>query len=645
MKNIFIVFSGLMIGTASLFPAVVTVFNKTHYPLWVAVYSQKGLVHNQTISPQLINQQSLIVFDTYINNKNDLTNSIAIAYSPSLLLPTMNQTQWKKIVHKRCSYFYEKTFYIERVQGILAVYNSLEWHITHPFITAFYYVESLVTEPIEDSLDDYLPAIEYNPHDQHGAFIREGNQLHPGERLYVQKRKQRVKAALEEMFKMPVRDHSIPTISCAFSGGGLRAAIGTLGSLGGLEKTGLLDAIMYGSFVSGSSWGYAGWCDRGGALVDYKKEFFSAIAQGIAPQSKKEVELMAQALLVKVIQGQPVTLVDIFGTLLANRLCGYYAADPHQCYISHALNRVRDGKWMMPIYTAIHAQEYPEGMWYEFTPYEAGSAWLAKYVPIWAFGRQCVDGQSIDYAPEQSLGYMLGLCSSAFAAQVEQIYETFKANISSEKIKALIQELLKPVAQKRLTYAQVHNFSAGMYKDAIPQLKFLHLADAGTYPGFNFPYPPLSQERPERSSDIIIFFNMAIDVSPGESLLAAAQYARTHNIKFPPIDLSKINQETLTVFKDLSDPTVPIIIYLPLINDPALWPLLELPEYQNYKPLIYNFDIKECMTTGSCLTFQTSCDEYISERIAALTEFNLRVHKERIEDEIKAVMNYKNDAK
>lgn len=641
MKNIFIACAGLIIATSSLFAEQITVYNKTHYPLWVSVYSQNDLMHHQTLPPQLISQQSSFVLECPLAHKESLINSLAISYSPSLFLSTMNQDQWKKIVHKRCSYFYEKTFYIERVNGILAVYNSLEWHITHPFITAFNYVENLITHPIEDSIDDRLPAIEYNPHAHHGAFIREGNQSHPGERLYVQKRKQKVRAALEKVLQQSVNDEAIPTISCAFSGGGLRAAVGTLGYLSALEKSELLDAIMFGSFVSGSCWSYAGWCARGGSLDDYKKEFFSAISKGIIPKTQKEIELIGKALLVKIIQGQPVTLVDIFGLLVGNVLFGYYAPDPHQCYMSHALERVRDGQWMMPIYTAIHAQEYPQGMWYEFTPYETGSSWLGKYVPTWAFGRQCVDGQSIDYAPEQSLGYILGLCASAFAAEIQEIYETFKNNINSVKIRALLEELLKPVANERLTYAQVHNFSAGMYKNALPQFKFLHLADAGTYPGFNFPYPPITKQRPERDSDIIIFFNMGIDVSPGDSLLAAQKYARTHNLKFPPIDISSIEQDSVTVFKDVSDTTVPVLIYIPLINDPALWYLLDLPEYSSYKSLVYNFDIKQCVTTGICETFQTYYDQYTSEQIAALAEFNLRVHKERIVDEIKAVMERK----
>lgn len=614
----------------------VIIHNKSNYDLWISLYQKNISEYKQcTVPKKILKESSLNIVIPSSLSSAELY--LTIDYVPTNLTSTVHQREWNNgIIHKNINYFYKKKFYIQRLNGILLLYNSIEWNISNPLLNAFTSLKESSVNFLTQGLMNTISAIFPNPHRDHTAYVREGNQLHPAEKLCMQKRKHVIHKKLEQYYNCSFAKESIPTISCAFSGGGLRASAATLGSLIGLEKTGLMDTVLFGAFISGSSWSHIGWSMREIPLEDYKKEFFNAVSQGIIPKSIQEYDHICNALFVKMIEGQPITIVDIFGALIANTLFGYYTDNPHQCYLSQTKKRIRDGKHFLPIYNAINANQSIDVSWFEFTPYEAGSALLQKYIPLWALGRKCIDGNSVDFAPEQTCGYMMGIFGSAFAAQIGEIYDTFKDSIQSHTIKNIIETLLKPVNNDRLTCAKLYNFSTGMFKYAIPQELYLTYADAGSNPGFNFPYPSLSEERPDRSSDIIIFFDMGVADSPGEPLLQAQHYAQTHNLKFPPISIDTIYDNTLTVFKDNNDQSVPIIIYMPLINNASLEHYLNRNEYAAYKDILYNFDIHSCISLGKCTTFTATYDTHTSECLAALAELQIMINKDTIYEIIRS---------
>jgi len=84
---------------------------------------------------------------------------------------------------------------------------------------------------------------------------------------------------------------------------------------------------------------------------------------------------------------------------------------------------------------------------------------------------------------------------------------------------------------------------------------------------FNLPFPPLL--RPERQLDIILVMDASASVKDAPALAKAAEYARIHGLKFPPINLHNIDKKIVSVFKDETDSTIPVVIYFPRIANPA----------------------------------------------------------------------------
>jgi hypothetical protein len=618
----------------------ITIYNGTNYTLCAAVYYEHTDQYRRSGETRSIPTNSSLVIDRPVP-VSGASRALAIDYQNNLLTDAIDRQEWSTLVHKSVDRVWEKTFYIKRINGILKLYNPLEWHIIQPAWNLASGVYTFLMYPFQDVADTQLSAIVHNPYKDRGAFVRESNTLHPGEKQYQHERFVRIKKTLQAMSLLSSDAHSIPIMSGAFSGGGMRASLATVGFLSGLEKIGLLDAMMYGAFISGSAWSYASWCAYGGTLEEHKNRFIRIAQKGIVPRSAKEIELMAQALLVKVVMDQPISVADLFGVLLGNLFFEEFGDQRHRVYMSHSTQRVRDAQMLFPVYAAIRAEPLFDPMWYEFTPYEVGGAWLGKYAPTWAFGRMFVDGASCDYAPEQSLGSILGMLASIFAAQAQEIYQDIEPSISSSTIKDLLQSLLKPIYYDRLTSAEMRNFSAGLYKQTVPNLEILRLADAGSEPGFNFPYPLLSPDRPERSADLIIFFDMTVSGTRGQDLLSAQKYAHDHGYPFPSIDLSTIGDKAVALFKG-ETPQTPSILYVSLWNEKALLPLLEAPEYAQYKQYVEGFDITTCAANGPCDIFNFTYKPEQAQQLMAMAEFNVVAHKDLLLQLLKSIGDDKN---
>ncbi len=114
------------------------------------------------------------------------------------------------------------------------------------------------------------PAILNNPYAQEKASVRFGNNLSEGELDYLVNRKPKVHAALEKALDISLEGAYVPTIAMVCSGGGYRAMLGTIGSLSGLKRIGLLDTVTYISSLSGSTWALGVWMSTGMTILQLK---------------------------------------------------------------------------------------------------------------------------------------------------------------------------------------------------------------------------------------------------------------------------------------------------------------------------------------------------------------------------------------
>lgn len=278
-----------------------------------------------------------------------------------------------------------------------------------------------------------------------------------------------------------------------------------------------------------------------------------------------------------------------------------------------------DGKLPIPIYTAVRGESglKPEELaWYEFTPWEVGGAWLGMYVPSWAYGREFKNGVSKDFGLEKSFGFNLGTYGSAFSATVEQMYKELEEKIPVDLVKTILKEtVVKGVGEKRLTWAEVYNFTYKMEQSPIKQLKRIKAIDGGL--AFNLPYPPVSGERLERKADILIFLDASATIKGAQELQKTEAYARRKGLKFPVINYAGIEQQAISIFKNVQDPTIPIVIYIPRVNDPKILKQLHEPAFARFKHL-EKFDVEKCTKQEFCSTYNF---KYNHEQLHSLSDF------------------------
>ena len=622
---------------------------------------------------------------------------LVISPDPRVLKETLNEYEYWTLPWVNIGTLHGSSFYLAQKDEQLGGYNIVDWKVVKPAIELAEKVEKKMRSMAEKLVKNY-PAVQRNPYKNRVAavvkrdlqlderiylethlpyliflskklegsiddldpddyaylsahfflvkrLLKKLNQnLHPGERAYLDKRLTYVAISLEKLLGREIDHKQVPKIALVASGGGYRAMISTVGSLIAAQDTGLLDVTTWMVGLSGSTWALGGWTVRGISPQKFKDLLFTKIEKKLQSITRHEIELLINALLVKVAFGQKVTVVDLYGGFLANRLLSDFGDARHRVYLSQQTEQIKNGNWVFPIYTAVRRGVGVLPTWYEFTPYEIGSPSLNLYVPTWAYGRKFVAGESMDFAPEQSLGYNFGTFGSAFAITFSRMYGELLAGACGLKktilefvfdkiVKQLTGEIrLAEFGQKRvsLSWAEVFNFTKGIPASPIKDKKIIKLVDAGIE--FNLPYPPISGERSaERKADVIIFLDYSGDIKSSSELKKCEDYARNKGLKFPPINYTGLAEKAVSIFKDENDPAVPVVIYLPLIKDRVLWQKyrdkLGFEQFQKY---LDTFDPVQCEEKDFCSTFNFQYKPKQAERLSAQTEFNLKASMDKI---------------
>jgi phospholipase A2 len=473
------------------------------------------------------------------------------------------------------------------------------------------------------------------------AHVRSGNDLHQKEREFLVNRRSKIITSLEKILKISLKEKHVPKISIICSGGGYRAMLGSIGAFSGLQAIGLLDSITYVSALSGSTWAVGLWMSTGMTLKQLKAYISKQLTVDFYKIKRPDSHKIAHMLLVKTAFQQPFSTVDLFGAFLAQHLLNDFFGDASQMiHISDQMKNIQDGTFPFPLYSAVDGRINIRGNipWYEFTPLEVGSAHYGLYVPMWAYGRRFDKGVSIDYAPEQSLGFHFGVFGSAYGGHFKSAWNRVLHNLVSSQAKAIIEKKLlhSRAANMRFAWARVRNFMIGMdTHDSLQQNKLLKLVDAGIEG--NLPYIPLSGEREERKQDILIVFDFSQKIPT--ALKEAEKYARMKNLKFPVVDYTDIHKKTISIFKDDQDREVPVVIYMPRISDYELWKEKKRePRYKKYHDIeCFNFDY--CIQFGPCYTTNFRYALHQSKEVMDQMEFNVVANEHKIIEAIKWVVN------
>lgn len=461
----------------------------------------------------------------------------------------------------------------------------------------------------------------------------------------VQHRARVNKQAYEQYFNRHLTEDELPRIGLIGSGGGYRALFLTLGYYMAAHEIGLLDICSYMSGLSGSTWLMGPWIYSQKPIHVFYDFVLNrirnkAFSMKEAAYNLSMTSLLNENLYPKILMKQPISSVDIYGALLEQALMS--PGSPNT--LSAQQHLLQSGAYPFPLYTAIsmnHAGLNPSYDWYEFNPIAITNLSLKRSIPAYAFNWQFKAGSSVEPAPEQHFGYLMGIFGSAYAANVKDALSivTHRLQRKDEALCPIPENYYQTIfsflshLQKipgfnvfRLSPARINN----PFKDdtnstvlALAQKKYLTMIDAGI--DYNLAGLPLL--RPERHVKACIVLDASRPYMMDHSLRKLLQHAhQQYGYTYQRVDDN--SSHTLRIFKDSANKG-PLLIYLNFLKDeklfheatenPALQPLLQRYDLAHFDPV-------ECVERGFCNTanFNYTADQ--CEQLCAWAQLCLKIH-------------------
>ncbi|XP_053330436.1 cytosolic phospholipase A2 delta-like [Spea bombifrons] len=457
--------------------------------------------------------------------------------------------------------------------------------------------------------------------------VRLGYDLCEDEKIFLQNRSKMVAAALKKVLKLDrdLEDHEVPVIAVTTTGGGTRAMTSLYGTLSGLKKMNLLDAVSYITGASGSTWCMSklyedpDWSQKDltkpikearKSVTDSKRSAFSLDRLSFY---REEMEKRAK-------MGYKASFTDLWGLLLESM----YHDGLNDTKLSDQRKALNHGQNPLPLCLAMNVKDIEKTTldfkeWCEFSPYEVGLLKYGAFIRAEDFGSQFFMGRLTKRLPESRLCYLQGLWSNIFsinlmdawvaAVSSEHFWYRFTRdtvyNLDEEEFLAkkraesgletrlyeptgVFSSTVKNILTNRPIDGEHHNFVRGLqiHKDYAKQKGFnsfkdtqldqspnqltpftddLCLVDSAYYINASFP----SLLREERKVDIILSFDYGLS-GHFKSVEQTKSYCTNQKLPFPNIELSDADREhpkECHVFSDPEDPEAPVILHFPLVND------------------------------------------------------------------------------
>lgn len=465
---------------------------------------------------------------------------------------------------------------------------------------------------IRDSLPVALP--------QDRIVVETSTDLSDKEKKFLEKRSKKASNVLKEKFNInqPLK------IAFCCSGGGNRAMIGTLGLLTAAAKSHLLDATLYISGLSGSTWTIAPFCylastslqdkDYETILKTMKKGLYEMLDDysmfqfhGVSTPPLLSFESADDFLLEvskRFAYNQPLTLVNFFGYIVGDYALKPMGNDRISEKWTTIAKQMEEGNNPLPLCSAIFESDkwlgHSNYEWFEMSPLQAGSSSLG-YIPVEflgsGFNKGILDTHAVCH--EYPISFFLGMYGSAFAATIQDISNLQKSlrrsvtlfkdialedlrQIQTKKsflfqnnfIQSTIKEFITDAITSRntLTYAHFPNYSKNLQTSILKDSVELGLFDAGI--DFDLPLPTLV-DRKEREMDVVFLYGS----HPGntKTLEDIANYCRKKHVGFPSVShlsQDQLQSHAITILNDprltIYDKNLATYIYIPT-NDIDLY--------------------------------------------------------------------------
>lgn len=547
------------------------------------------------------------------------SRELAISILGDLLKPEISGDELHLLARQNIANPLFDNFYVAFVEGKIAAFNHINWKVIQPIISKTKKAINVLLAATIGQLRKLWQEIPYNS--MQASVRLGGGGLCDQEKKYVETRRKKVNTALKKMGIKNIAPGSEPIIANLGSGGGVRSTVAFNGSKNGLDKIGLLGGIMYESTLSGATWETAPSMHFNFSPAQFKDFLKKRLPDGLI-NTRFSIPALGSYMFKKFVFDKPLSMVDIYGGALTSLfLDNAKGASSYDIFLSSQANVIADGNRPLPIYNAITS--YQPYIWVSFTPYEVGSDALGGFIPPWALGRHFINSASINYVPQESLGYLMGTFGYAIGINLKEALTVIGKELRPE----FLLDMLKAagsvqIGKARFFPAEVNNFTFGMLGLPYGNKKTLTLLDAGIH--YNLPMPPLLQK--ERAVDLILVFDNSAGTT-GDELRKTEEYFKEKGIPFPAIDYAKV-ANSITVFQDKNNPSSPTIIYMPLVKNDA---------YSK------TFDPKNC-PDDACSTFNFTYKTDVIDLLSGLTEFAVVENKKLIVDVIQSIVDKKNQA-
>ncbi|HAU30460.1 MAG: hypothetical protein UV79_C0013G0008 [candidate division TM6 bacterium GW2011_GWF2_43_17] len=449
----------------------------------------------------------------------------------------------------------------------------------------------------------YNIILDKNPNKHKTARVRYFGKNHSicsEEKAFWEKRDQYAAQALEKVLNRPINTKTTPRIALISSGGGFRAMISFAGFANKLNQFGILDAVHMIGGVSGSTWLIYPWMASKKSFTEFYPEFVERVLNGILGVEAKEFAhnittfsgSIAEAFLRRLAFHEIPTSIDLYGLMLGLHLFDTKSKKNYAwTSLSSIKPHVTSGTVPLPIGTAIVQHEGQKSDEVEFNPFEVINYGLDAGCPGFGFGRDFYNGKSLSRHPAPALGYLMGICGSAFSQKVKTYIPTIKDFLKPKPFFVPLFDLIEKscLGESRLFPAFVRNYTRGMNASPDKRARFHAYIDAG----IDYDAPMLPTLNPERNIDIIILVESGSNVNWSGSLEVLARVAKANNRPFPHIDYERARSNPFSVFDDGPDSPAPIVFYVPLVKNPSYseefdpWPLIY--PYQNNFLHMMNF--------------------------------------------------------
>uniref|UniRef100_A0A672R3N2 Phospholipase A2, group IVF, tandem duplicate 1 n=1 Tax=Sinocyclocheilus grahami TaxID=75366 RepID=A0A672R3N2_SINGR len=572
--------------------------------------------------------------------------------------------------------------------------------LEHTFLQIGTVVDAAVPDPVDTGLTSIplkpLPAKQQItvslPLGEVKLDVRLDFDIPVEENNFLVKRKKVVSQALQKALKLSSapKPSKVPVVAVVCSGGGSRALTSTYGSLQGLQKIQLLDAVSYITGVSGATWalgslyGDPNWSNGGidKSMESIKKELSKKALSMFSLEQLKEYK---QRMEEREKEGHLVSLIDMWGLALEYLFQGKKPMGT----LSGMQRTVSEGQNPLPIFTAVNlkhgkTESVIDAEWCEFTPYEVGFPKYGAFVPAQNFGSEYYLGHMVKKLPETGLSFLVGMWSSIFSINLTDIWSLATGVKPSwtpwagggvktdSKPTALGTYLISPVTDfakmmcgfmtSRPIVSQMYNFLRGFnlhnsynkntgfiawkdtHPDAFPNTMtpadpVLNLVDAGF--AVNAGFPPLV--RSHRHVDVILSLNYSWEPDQFKVIKQSQEYCADRNIPFPKIDFKKVESEPLKevyVFEDKDNPEAPIVLHFPLVN----------VSFKQFKaPGVKREGEKERKEGAIDVEFNSSTSPYLThkltytpedfQRLINLTSYNIQNNKDVILNALNKALN------